>query len=48
LLNTPSVPVKSRAAKNDVAIFIVLTSFHCVMTTGSAKLIPSEPTSLST
>jgi len=35
---------ESKAAKNDVAIFIVFTSFRCVMTTGIARPIPTEPT----
>src|SRR6266404_4960795 len=42
VLIDPSVPVKSTAAKNDVAIFIFLTSLLCILTTDSATFIPAE------
>ena len=42
VLIDPSVPVKSTAAKNDVAIFIFLTSFLCILTTDIATFIPSR------
>jgi len=33
--------VKSKAAKNDVAIFIFLTSFLCILTTDIATSVPA-------
>ena len=42
VLIDPSVPVRSKAAINDVAIFIFSPPFLCVMTTASAMFIPAE------
>ena len=42
VLTTPIVPVKSTAAKIDVAIFVSLTSFLCILIIDIARSVPGE------